>query len=54
MAMPHRQSVATDEAHNLIASQKVESTAVYKRQGEKGAVGWSRVFVEFRSSSCSR
>jgi hypothetical protein len=35
MAMQGSQSVATDETHSLIASDKVEGTAVYNRQGEK-------------------
>jgi hypothetical protein len=35
MAMQGSQSVATDKTHSLIASDKVEGTAVYKRQGEK-------------------
>jgi hypothetical protein len=35
MAMQHSQSVATDETRALIASDKVEGTAVYNRQGEK-------------------
>jgi PRC-barrel domain len=35
MAMQGSQSVATDETHSLIASDKVEGTAVYNTQGEK-------------------
>ena len=35
MAMQGSQSVATDETHSLIGSDKVEGTAVYNPQGEK-------------------
>jgi hypothetical protein len=35
MAMQGSQSVATDETQDLIASDKVEGTAVYNRAGEK-------------------
>ena len=35
MAMQNSQSVATEETHSLIASDKVEGTAVYNRGGEK-------------------
>ena len=35
MAMQGSQSVATEETHSLIASDKVEGTAVYNRGGEK-------------------
>jgi hypothetical protein len=35
MAMQGGQSVATDETQSLIASDKVEGTAVYNRAGEK-------------------
>ena len=38
MAMQDSRPVATDETSTLISSDKVESTAVYNRKGEKASI----------------